>query len=83
MNRYRFIGSEESELIKIVIGMKFTNRNGNIAIVRERLPRDQWLVEFKNPINGKVISEKVPKNIMLKQLSECIKSDSMVKVTYE
>lgn len=83
MNRYEFNTADEEAVKEIKVGMKFISDTGSVATVIARLPRNQWSVDF-NHTNGRHSSlDKVPKKTLLKQLEECKKPNSGVKIVYE
>lgn len=83
MNRYEFNTPDEEAVKEIRVGMKFVSDTGGVATVIARLPRNEWTVDFNN-INSRHRSvDNVKKNTLLKQLEECKKPNSGVKIVYE
>ncbi len=83
MNRYDFTAADEESVKEIRIGMGFVSSAGSIATITARLPRNEWAVEFNNNFDGKKTLRKVSKAILLKQIEECKKPDSIVRIVYE
>ena len=82
MNRFDYIEANNSDK-EIKIGMSFETMGGHKATILKRLSKGEWMFRYLNPLTGKVTEGTHKTDVVLHQIAECKKPDSIVKITYE